>query len=233
MPQLGQGEKIALHYFRLKGAVGVSTICLEEGGIDYSATAYSKEEWEAFKPKTPNGQLPVFEYPDGTMLSESGAMAHVAAAQADLLGEGRDFAKSEMLLGMTTDLWKLVAGNVPTIMTSATFPPEKKAAWWKEFRPRVIASLERYPKLLTESGDAFTGLGKTLGELDLWYRLSQLVSGPMPNLFSASETLARLKPFYDRVAALKGPSAWTGNTTKFGEMPHYFAPIAPPAGAAA
>jgi glutathione S-transferase len=220
--QLGQSEKITLHYFMIKGAIGTATICLEQGGIEYEAKAYTMEDWAAFKPKTLTGQLPCLEYEDGTMIAESGAVSRVAAAKAGLLGEGRDFAKSEMLLGMTVDLWKLVAGNVPTIITVGNWTAEKDKAWTDEHRPKVKTSVERYVKLLVGDSARFTNRGDTLGELDLWYRLSQLVNGAWPDLLTE---VPGLKAFYERVAELQGPKKFYTDQTKFGALPAYFVPM--------
>eukprot|EP00933_Yihiella_yeosuensis_P052029 TRINITY_DN50003_c0_g1_i1.p1 TRINITY_DN50003_c0_g1~~TRINITY_DN50003_c0_g1_i1.p1 ORF type:complete len:224 (-),score=64.12 TRINITY_DN50003_c0_g1_i1:194-865(-) len=222
MPLLGQTEKITIHYFKIKGAAGAATIVMEQGGLDYGAKAYSFEEWQEFKPKTPNGQLPCFEYEDGTMLAESGSAMRVAAAQAGLLGEGRDFAKSEMLIGMTTDLWKLVGGQVPTMMTVTNWDEAKVKTCKEETLPKIIASLGRYPKHLVGDGARFTERGDTLGELEFWYRLYQLINGAMPDVLTA---VPELKAFYDRVSQLQGPKKFAANETKFGEMPHYFVPL--------
>lgn len=219
MAQLGQTEKITLHYFKMKGAAGLTTIILEQGGCDYGAKGYSFEEWQEFKSKTPNGQMPCFEYEDGTILAESGASARVAAAQAGLLGEGRDFAMSEMLMGMTSDLWKLVGGNVPTIMTVKNWTAEKTTAWTDGFRPKVIASLDRFKKYPKGDGARFTERGDTMGELELWYRMYQLISGPFPDLLAEVPVLA---PFYKRVSELQGPTKFATDGTKFGELPNYF-----------
>lgn len=87
MPQLAQTEKLTIHYFNMKGAAGLATLCLEQGNCDYEATAHSWDDWQNnFKPKTPTGLMPLFEYSDGTMVPESGALSRVAAAQAGLLG---------------------------------------------------------------------------------------------------------------------------------------------------
>lgn len=222
MAALGQTEKIKIHYFGIKGAAGLATICMEQGGVDYEAQAYTGEEWGEFKPKTPNGQMPCMEFPDGTLMAESGAISRVAAAQAGLLGEGRDFAKSEMLVGMTADLWKLVAGKVPTRITVTDWTAEKTTSYNEQDKPKIQASLERYPKHLVGDGARFTARGDTMGELELWYRMYQLINGPYPNLL---EEVTGLKPFYERVGELQGPKKFATDATKFGELPNYFVPF--------
>ncbi len=268
--QLEQTEAVTIHYFKLKGAAGLATLCFEQGGIEYNAKSYSFPEWGDFKPKTPTGKMfcwemnecgnvqccatycvstttqgmcskiemispiqlksttglmPLIEYSDGTMIAESGAIARVAAARAGLLGVGRDFARSEMLIGMTSDLWKLVGGNAPTVITVApggAFTPEKAEAWVKEWKPKIKTSVERYVKLLLDGGDRFTTKGELIGELELWYRLYQLIEGPYAEIL---DEVPALKPFYARMSALTGPKKLHENQTKFGELPNYFVPM--------
>lgn len=226
-PQLAQSEPVTLHYFGLKGAAGTTTIVLEQGGLEYSVKIYDFPAWGAFKPQTPTGLLPLMEYSDGTMIAESGALARAAAAQAGLLGEGREFARSEMLMGMIADTWKLVGGNAPTIMTvkeGGSWNDEKKKAWEEEFQPKIKASLERFGKVLLPEGDRFTTSGDLLGELELWYRLYQLILpyGGKDKLFG---DVSVLKPFYDRVSELPGPKKFSAGETKWGQQPDYFCAV--------
>jgi len=222
MAQLSQSEAFTIHYFGVRGAASVATIVLEQGGVGYKVKKYSFEEWAEFKPKSPTGFLPLIEYADGTFVGESGAISRVAAAQAGLLGEGRDFGRSEMLIGMLADTMKIAGGNVPTMMTVGNWSPEKTEAYNKEYKPKIKASLERLPKLLLEGADRFTTNGNLLGELDLWFRLFQLVNGPYGDLFT---DIPGLKPFYDRVSKLQGPKNFDENKTQFGEIPNYFVPL--------
>ena len=76
------------------------------------------------------------------------------------------------------------------------------------------------PLLRGEAKDRFTEAGNLLGELELWYRMSQLVNGPFPHLCDAAENggCHGVKAFYDRVKSLKGPSAWEKGGTKYGEI---------------
>jgi hypothetical protein len=70
-------------------------------------------------------------------------------------------------------------------------------------------------------GDRFTRHGHLLGELELWFRLNQLLEGPYKELLEDGHVPV-LKSFYDRVAAMKGPQAWINNKTKFGDCAHFW-----------
>lgn len=219
--QLGQNEEFTLHYFGLKGAQALSVTCLEQGDVPYTAAVYSMETWPAFKPKTPTGLLPLIEYTDGTMIPESGAVQRVCAAKAGLLGEGRDYALSEMLMGLTADLWKQVSGNVPTIMTIGNWDADKTEAWKTTFKPKVKAQLEKYAVFLKD-GAKITSSGVSMGEMELWVRLFMLINGAYPTVL---DDVPSLKPFYDRMSGEQGPSRLMNHKTKFGTLPDYFCPL--------
>merc|ERR1712190_136802 len=109
--------------------------------------AVTMEEWAELKPKSPTGVLPYAEMPDGTIIAESGAIGRVIAGSCGLLGEGNDFAMSEMLVGMTADLNKKVMAIIPTAFTIDTFDESKKAAF-TEGTPGVMEFLQKFPKFM-------------------------------------------------------------------------------------
>ena len=95
-------------------------LCPQVGGADYEGQPVSmgpfsndvaKDKWEDVKPTTPNGQLPICTLEDGSVIPESGAIMRACAAQTGLLGKGKDFVISEMLVGMTADLVKETFGR--------------------------------------------------------------------------------------------------------------------------
>ena len=87
------------------------------------------------------------------------------AAQTGLLGSGKDFIISEMLIGMVADLVKMTfgGGKVPTAFTLDKF---KEAEAAKEFsdvtKPAALAQLAKFEKWLLPSGDKFTESGQTV-----------------------------------------------------------------------
>lgn len=221
--QLAQDESpITLHYFGVKAAGGVATLCLEQGNVPYTAKKYDFPAWAEFKPKTPTGLLPILEYPDGMMLPESGAIQRVAAAKAGLLGTGRDYAKSEAIIGICADMMKHVQGNVPTVMTLGDWTPEMAGKWEKDFKPKVKEILEKFASSGLLQGDKASTTGCVLGELELWYKLYQFSNGAYPEVLAE---VPSLKAFYDRMSALQGPKKLHENTTQFGELADYFVPI--------
>lgn len=219
-----------LHYFGVKGAAAVTIIVLEQGNVPYKAKNWGldMESWKKFKPNTPTGMMPLMEFDGGDMVAESGACSRVAAMKAGLLGEGLDYARSEQLIGMTADLWKVVGINAPTIMTLDSFKsdPSKVEKFKTEIKPKLTEKLKSYEKLLQlKSGMTsvqFTSTGLTLGEFDLWFRLYQLKNGAYPDVL---EDISCLKGFYDRIGKEVGPTKYVNGGSQFGQLMDYFVPL--------
>ncbi|XP_055955439.1 glutathione S-transferase 1-like [Patella vulgata] len=73
-----------LHYFDSRGRAEIARLMFNAAGQEFDDVRYSKEEWPAFKPKTPLGQLPVLEV-DGKLYAESGAIFNYLARELDIL----------------------------------------------------------------------------------------------------------------------------------------------------
>ena len=202
-----------LTYFGVKAAGLPATMCLEICGVDYEAEKVGMDDWPALKPTTPTGVLPVAEFADGTKLPESMAIAHACAAAGGLLGEGKNFMISEMLMGLTKDLEKKVMGNVPTIMTVGDWTAEKTAKYNDEVKDDVLTFLKKYDGFL--NGDKFTDSGLTLGEIDLFCKLT-MFKNAIPEV-----TTGGLKAFYDRMAEVPGIKKTLAGESKFGELIDY------------
>ena len=96
-------------YFGLKTPVFLPTlILLELGDADYKGHPIKGEDWPELKKKTPGAKLPFVKFQDGELLTESGAIGRTVAGAAGLLYSGRDYAKSERLVGMSADMHKTV-----------------------------------------------------------------------------------------------------------------------------
>merc|ERR1719436_544823 len=76
------------------------------------------------KPTTPNGTLPIAKLSDGSLVSESGAIGRMIAGASGLLGSGREYVISEMLLGITSDLNQKAMKIAPTVFTQEGFDSE-------------------------------------------------------------------------------------------------------------
>jgi len=220
MAQLNLAAPKRCVYFGLKTPVAMTMQCLMEmGGSDYVGESIGFDTWDAVKPTTPTGVLPFAEMADGTVISESGAIGRVAAAAGGFLGTGNDFAKSEMLAGMTTDLNKKVMAICPSVMNVDGFDADKKAAF-AEGKPGVLEFLTKYEKQLLPAGDRFTESGTTFGEVDLFCKLNCYATGAIPEVATGG-----LAKFYDRMAAVPGIKAVIDGKSKFGGLGIYLCPI--------
>ncbi|XP_067933708.1 glutathione S-transferase 1-like [Watersipora subatra] len=77
--------QMKLIYFDVKGRAEVTRLLFKLAGKDFIDCRLTKEEWEAFKPSTPKGQLPLLEV-DGKTMCESFAIARYVARELNLYG---------------------------------------------------------------------------------------------------------------------------------------------------
>lgn len=210
-----------LTYFGIYTPVCMPCQCLlEMSGKPYEGKSITFEEWTELKPKTPNGCLPMADMPDGSAITESGAIGRTIAGSIGLLGKGKDFTTSEMLVGMTADLHTKIMKLVPTIVTVGEYGREKKAAYvaGKEDVMNFVAKFKPY---LSESGDRFTSSGLTFGEVDLFCKLYCYVQGPYPEMAKGD-----LAGFYSRMLEVPGIKRVVEGKSQFGTLGQYL--LAPP-----
>jgi len=210
-------------YFALKTAVGLpSMLALEVSGKEYEGKAVQMSDWAELKPKTPNGQLPVAEMPDGTTICESGAIGRTIAGAAGLLGQGKEYVMSEVLFGITSDLNRKAMEIAPTVMTIDKFDAEKKKAY-SAGKTAVLEFAEtKYEKFLLPSGDRFTESGLSFGEIDLFSKLSCHADGAFPEMITG-----KLEKFYKRMSEEPGIKKVLGGESQFGKLGEYLIPVPP------
>jgi glutathione S-transferase len=218
-PQLGLKAPKKFTYFALATPVGLPSqllLNLTNTGCEQVAVQFS--DWDALKPKTPNGQLPYADMPDGSAIFDSGAIGRTIAGAAGLLGTGKEYSVSEQLVGLTTDINKKVFEITPTVMNVQDFGPAKKKAFI-EGKPAVLTMMKGYEKSLLPAGDRFTKAGTSFGEVDLFAKLYCWSNGPIPEASQGA-----LKPFYDRMANTPGVKKVLDGTSGFGKLQLYMLP---------
>lgn len=210
-------------YFDLATPVGLpSQCCLELSGKRCEGRAVPFADWPQVKPTTPNGTLPMAEMPDGTRLSESGAIGRTIAGASGLLGRGGDYMVSEMLLGITSDFNQKAMQIAPTLLTVDSFDAAKKQAH-SEGRGAVLEFVEaKYEKFLAPAGDRFTTSGLTLGEIDLFAKLYCHARGAFPEVIEG-----KLARFYRRMSEVPAIRRVTGGQSQFGELKQFLLPVPP------
>ena len=68
-----------VHYFELYGRAEMIRMALHYLGVEFENVFHAGEDWAAFKPETPFGQMPCLELDDGTMLGQSVACVEYVA----------------------------------------------------------------------------------------------------------------------------------------------------------
>lgn len=219
-PQLGLVPPKKFTYFALATPVGLPCMCLlEMSGKPYDGKAVGFEEWGELKPKTPSGQLPYAEMPDGTYLVESGAIGRVIAGSAGFLGQGKDYAISEMLCGIINDMNKAVFEVCPTMMTIKDFDATKHQAFMDK-KQAILDFFSKCAKHMLPAGDRFTSSGLSYGEISLFCHLYCYANGALPEAKSGP-----LASFYERMAAVPGIKKVLDGKSKFGNLAGYLLPL--------
>lgn len=207
-------------YFGLKTPVGLPSMCLLEiSGTNYEGKAIGMEEWAALKPKTPGGQLPVADMPDGTTIQESGAIGRTIAGAAGLLGTGKSFSQSEMVVGIASDMNKKYSEIAPTVFTVDAWKQKGGKNMFAEKKSELEGYITKLDKLLMPGGDRFTSSGLTYGEVYLFCVLDCHANGAYPEAASGC-----LKKFYDRMAKVPGIKTVLDGKSKFGALGPYMIP---------
>merc|ERR1711913_29669 len=90
LTHLAMAPKVKITYFNLRGRAEPSRLLLAYGGIKYedcrvTPAFQDPTEWQALKPKTPYGSLPLLEW-DGTCIAQSMAVARFIAREVGLAG---------------------------------------------------------------------------------------------------------------------------------------------------
>lgn len=219
--QLGLRMPKKFTYFALETPVGLpSMFALEVSGKPYCGQAIQMSDWGDLKPKTPNGQLPVAEMPDGSVISESGAIGRTIAGAAGLLGTGKDYVTSEILCGITVDFNTKAMQFAPSVFTVSQFDNVKKQAY-KEARAGVLEFIEtKYDQFLLPSGDRFTKSGLSFGEIDLFSKMYCHAKGAYPEIAKG-----KLAKFYKRMFETTGIKKVIDGKSQFGELSGYLIPV--------
>eukprot|EP01101_Sappina_pedata_P013639 TRINITY_DN98_c0_g2_i1.p1 TRINITY_DN98_c0_g2~~TRINITY_DN98_c0_g2_i1.p1 ORF type:complete len:209 (-),score=117.14 TRINITY_DN98_c0_g2_i1:95-688(-) len=175
-----------LFYFNVKARAHLVVALLEVGNIPYRWER--NFDWQTLKPTTTFGQLPFIEI-DGIEIAQSNAIARYIGKKANLEGEGKDYAISEMLIEEQNDILTILA----RANKSDDIAGELKKALEVEI-PKHFGFLE---KLLAHGGEFF-GSKLTTGDVAIW-SIVNIVIDVDP---AALDKFNKLKAFYGRIEAL-------------------------------
>ena len=92
-----------LHYFNVRGRGEPIRLAFAAADVKFKDKRYTSEEWQALKPKTTNGQLPVMSI-GGKMYSQSNVLLRHVDRELGLNGKTSvDALKIDTVLCMTDD----------------------------------------------------------------------------------------------------------------------------------
>ncbi|KAI1711874.1 glutathione S-transferase 1 [Ditylenchus destructor] len=148
-----------LHYFDVRGFGEPIRLFLHYHGLKFEDVRYplpnqpDQSKWQAMKPKTPQGKLPVLEV-DGKMLGQSLAISRYLAKKHGLAGKDDwEQAKIDELADFSRDIFKELGDYIPVAFG---FKPGDKAKLHAEiFVPAIEKSYPIIQKSLKESGSGF------------------------------------------------------------------------------
>jgi len=102
------GSKPIVTYFDVRGRVEVIRLIFEELGIEYEEHQVVGDQWQALKPKTPFGGLPIYEEGDLCLVHSRAIFRHLARkhglygreegdrVQCDMVAEAIDNAERSL-----------------------------------------------------------------------------------------------------------------------------------------
>lgn len=155
-------------------------------GLSWEGKDRDSFDWKTVKAnQAPFDQMPLLFLPDGRVVAQSTAIAHVivrlAGPARDYDGAAAsdaDFDTSAMLLAEAEDIYAALQRGQPTKFVPVGEGGKTDAThaelWADDGRfslPRHLRCLEA---LIGPSGDAFTASGTTAGEMYLWGMLHQI-----------------------------------------------------------
>lgn len=97
--------KYVVHYFDSRGRAEIIRLTLTAAGLPFEDHRFTREQWPEEKKKSPAGQVPWIETPDGEKMNESLAIARYIAMQHGLYGKNpKDNYHMERALGCINDI---------------------------------------------------------------------------------------------------------------------------------
>ena len=230
---MGDGSsKLTLEYFAIEGVAEQVRIALSVASVPFVDDAFPFSEWEIRKPKTKHGQVPEMKLPNGTLITDSGAMLRLAG-EADASGKLYPIddvlarAKIEMVLGLVGDLARAWRPAIYLGMRPEKFGHPPKGEWKdaddvvRKIRESFLADdLPRYMGYFADmidenGGNAYlTGENLTIADISAYQQIAYFTKGiadhvPKECLEPYPEVLAWMKRVEEHpgVAAYKAGKA--------------------------
>lgn len=215
-------KPVELIYFDVPGAAEKVRLAMAINGIDFTDTRIKHADWQALKPTTKFGQIPIMKI-DGVELAQSGAMLRWAGRKGDGSLYPSDPAaqmKVEEVLGLVDDVQKAIGtvlylGWTPEKFGHKDLSEEQKKELVKEVRTQFVTTrlpelMSYYVKVLQANGGAFfCGDSPTIADCAILPQLNHLTCGIMDHV--PSDCLApfpALIEYMEKMRAVPEVKAW-------------------------
>ena len=179
-----------VYYTNHRGRAELVRWLFIQAGVNFEDVRFTREEWLAFKPKSPYGVLPILEM-DGKLYGGSGPIARYVAEQHSLAGSNA-LEKFELagIYDVTVDLENRLASIFEE--NDETKRAENKKEVEEKYLPKYLGILE---KLITDNSANGWVFGKNVTYVDL--RVVQMVDFVTyfwaPNVLDAYPGISKLK----------------------------------------
>jgi len=194
---------VKLYYFNSRGRAEGCRYVLAQTGIDYDDVRMDKADWPAFKPKTPQGKVPVLD-DDGKMLGQSVAIGRYLARKHHLAGENVwESALCDMYVDQLGDIGpKLRPARMAANKDDKVKAKEEMDNLMKEAMPDFLKTFE---KALTENGSGWL-VGKQVTWADLF--VAEMMARTAEFIPTLLDAYPHLKAFVAKVHALPAIKAY-------------------------
>ncbi|CAH2093201.1 unnamed protein product [Euphydryas editha] len=136
--------KVVLHYFPVKALGEVVRLLLTYGDQEFEDHRIPMEEWPAFKPSTPFGQMPVLEI-DGKKYAQSLAIARYLARKYGLNGQD---IEEDFEIDQNVDFVNDIRAKAASVQyeADATLKEKKHEDYSKNVYPVLLNKLDEIIK---------------------------------------------------------------------------------------
>jgi len=190
-----------LVYFNSRGRAESIRYLFALAGVEYEDVRLDHgENWQAMKPKTPFGQVPVLDI-DGFQLAQTKAIARYVGKEFNMAGRNNlESAKADMLVDGVDD----VANHLRPVMREKD-PEKKKELFEVVKKDHIEPFLKRYENFLEQNGTGyFVNDQITWADVFLFDTL-QKWEKRHPELLQHHQ---KLRQFVDKVSANPKIKAW-------------------------
>merc|ERR1712110_739220 len=203
------------------GAAEKIRLALHLGKIEFEDERIKREDWEALKPKTKYGQLPMMKIGDGEPFAQSGAMLRHCGRLARL-NPPHLLLKIEEAIGLEEDVGKSIMPSMYIGMRphlyghAADMPQAEKDKIQQKLRAALLEKPDGplikglgYLENFLGDNDSMCGKSPTIADCQIIPRLRHLKKGVLDGIpKTIVDDYPKLSKYYDRFHAIPEVKAY-------------------------